>query len=79
VLRTRQKDVAVLMQSHDQHVCVRGLRSTGESDAKLSATKAGDVTQSHEPLPRPVEAQCTGSSGSEELFWSPDGHRDQIV
>jgi len=43
VLRTRQKDVAVLMQSHEQHVCVRGARNTDERDAEPSATEAGDV------------------------------------
>jgi len=31
------------------------------------------------PTARPVKAQCTGSCGSEEQFWSPIGHPDQIV
>jgi len=53
VLRTRQKDVGVLMQSHEQHVCVRGGRNTDECDAKPSANAAGDVRQSHEPLISP--------------------------
>ena len=53
VLGTRQKDVAVLIQSHEQHVCVRGARNTDERDAEPSATEAGDVRQSHEPLTSP--------------------------
>ena len=53
MLRTRQKDVAVLMQSREQHVCVRGARNTDERDAETSATKAGDVRQSHESLTSP--------------------------
>ena len=54
MLRTRQKDVAVLMQSHEQHVCAHGARNTDERDAEPSATEAGDVRQSHEPLHRRI-------------------------
>jgi len=53
VLRTRQKDVGVLMQSHEQHVFVRVARNTDERDTEPSATEAGDVRQSHEPLTSP--------------------------